>query len=188
MCFRCVTHHAGAAEAGWESPEGPDSVGVMSSGKAKAGGPRWTQTWLGGARSAGVDLGEPGERLGLPGGGSGAVASYGRRLVGLFVDWGLSMLVASLLARSFGWDPSQRSMWTLVVFAIQAWILTALLGTTIGKRLCGIRVIRLDGRPVGLGWALARTLLLVLVVPALIWDRDYRGLHDRAANTVVVNM
>jgi hypothetical protein len=31
-----------------------------------------------------------------------------------------------------------------------------------------------------------RTLLLVLVVPALIWDRDYRGLHDRAANSVVV--
>ncbi|MEU8796712.1 RDD family protein [Spirillospora sp. NPDC048819] len=160
----------------------------MGSGKAKAGGPRWTQTWLSGARSAGADLGEPGARLGLPDKGSGAVASYGRRLVALFVDWGLSMLVASLLARSFGWDPSQRSMWTLIVFGIQVWVLTALLGTTIGKRLCGIHVARLDGRPVGLGWALARTLLLLLVVPALIWDRDYRGLHDRASNTVVVNI
>ncbi|TDD34848.1 RDD family protein [Actinomadura sp. KC06] len=157
----------------------------MSSGK---GGPRWTQTWLGGAPSAGVDLGKPGERIGFPESGSGAVASYPRRLVALFVDWGLSMLVASLLARSLGWNPAERSMWTLVIFAIQAWLLTAFIGVTIGKRLCGIRVARLDGRPVGLVWALARTLLLVLIVPALIWDRDYRGLHDRASNTAVVNI
>ncbi|TYB43642.1 RDD family protein [Actinomadura chibensis] len=157
----------------------------MSGGK---GGPRWTQTWLGGVRSAGVDLGRPGARIGFPESGSGAVASYGRRLVALFVDWGLSMLVASLLARPLGWDPAERSTWTLVVFAVQAWLLTAFLGVTIGKRLCGIRVARLDGRPVGLGWALARTFLLVLVIPALIWDRDYRGLHDRASNTAVVNL
>ncbi|MEU9870569.1 RDD family protein [Actinomadura sp. NPDC048021] len=157
----------------------------MSGGKAA--GPRWTQTWLGGARSAGVDLGEPGKRIGLPESGSGSVAPYGRRLLALFLDWGLSMLVASLLARSFGWDPAERSTWTLLIFGLQAWVLTAFLGTTIGKRLCGIRVARLDGRPVGLGWALARTLLLLLVLPALIWDRDYRGMHDRASNTVVVS-
>jgi uncharacterized RDD family membrane protein YckC len=49
-------------------------------------------------------------------------------------------------------------------------------------------VVRLDGRPVGLLWSLVRTLLLVLVIPALVWDRDYRGLHDRAAGTVVINV
>ncbi|QFG25767.1 RDD family protein [Actinomadura sp. WMMB 499] len=156
----------------------------MSSGK----GPRWTQTWLGGARAAGVDLGQPGERIGFPENGSGAVASYGRRIAALFVDWGLSMLVASLLATSLDWGPPERSTWTLVVFGVQAWLLTSLLGVTIGKRLCGIRVVRLDGRPVGLGWGLARSLLLLLVIPALLWDRDYRGLHDRAANTAVVNI
>ncbi|MFA1547424.1 RDD family protein [Actinomadura chokoriensis] len=162
----------------------------MSSGKGRreAAGPRWTQTWLSGAGAAGADLGRPGERLGLPESGSGAVASYGRRLVALFLDWALSMLVASLLARGLGWDPSERSMWTLVIFGLQAWVLTALLGVTIGKRLCGIRVARLDGRPVGLGWALARTALLLLVLPALFWDRDYRGMHDRASNTIVVNI
>ena len=35
---------------------------------------------------------------------------------------------------------------------------------------------------------LARTFLLCLAVPALVWDRDQRGLHDRAANTVVVRL
>lgn len=161
----------------------------MSSGKQRqAAQARWTQTWLGGARAAGVDLGKPGERLGLPESGSGSAAGYGRRLVALFVDWALSLLVAGLLARAFDWTPSQRSMWTLVIFGIQAWILVSLIGTTIGKRLCGIRVARLDGRPVGLGWGLARALLLIVVVPAMIWDRDYRGMHDRAANTVVLNI
>ncbi|MFB4299476.1 RDD family protein [Actinomadura sp. NTSP31] len=161
----------------------------MSGGKEQqAAGPRWTQTWLGGARSAGADLGRPGERLGLPENGSGAIASYGRRVIALFLDWGLSALVAGLLARTLDWSAPQRSLLTLVVFGIQAWVLTATIGTTAGKRLCGIRVIRLDGRPVGFLMGFARSLLLLLVLPALIWDRDYRGLHDRASNTAVVNI
>jgi uncharacterized RDD family membrane protein YckC len=56
----------------------------------------------------------------------------------------------------------------------------------VGKRVCGLRVARLDGKPVGLGWALVRTLLLLAVVPPLVTDRDSRGLHDRAANTIVI--
>jgi hypothetical protein len=31
-------------------------------------------------------------------------------------------------------------------------------------------------------------LLLLLLIPALIWDRDGRGLHDKAADSVVVNV
>jgi uncharacterized RDD family membrane protein YckC len=31
-----------------------------------------------------------------------------------------------------------------------------------------------------------RTGLLLLVLPAVVYDRDGRGLHDRAAGTVVV--
>jgi uncharacterized RDD family membrane protein YckC len=49
-------------------------------------------------------------------------------------------------------------------------------------------VARLDGRPVGFGWALLRTLLLLAVVPPLVTDRDLRGLHDRAANTIVLRL
>lgn len=160
----------------------------MSSGRQTAGGPRWTQTWLGGARSAGAELGYPGERLGLAEQGPGAVAGYGRRLVALFVDWGVCLLISSFLARAFEISPQGRSLLTLALFALQAVVLTATIGMTLGKRLCGIRVVRLDGRPIGPLWALVRTLLIVAVVPALFWDRDHRGLHDRAADTVVVNL
>src|SRR3954447_20437969 len=127
----------------------------------------WTGSWLGGARSAGADLGYPGEQLGLPESGSGAVASYGRRLVALAVDLFLSAVIAAFLARVFGWDQLTRSWVSTGIFGLQAWLLTGLLGLSVGKRLCGLRVVRLDGKPVGLPWSLVRTLLLLLVVPAL---------------------
>ena len=67
-------------------------------------------------------------------------------------------------------------------------MLTALTGSTVGKRLVGIRVIRIGGGPVGFGWALVRTAILLTVVPPLLTDRDLRGMHDRAANTIVVRI
>jgi uncharacterized RDD family membrane protein YckC len=51
-----------------------------------------------------------------------------------------------------------------------------------------IRCVRAaDGRPVGVPRALLRGVLLALVVPALLMDGDRRGLHDRAAGTIVVS-
>lgn len=142
--------------------------------------------WLGGVRSAGVDLGYPGERLGLPKEGPGSAASYGRRLVALFIDWILAVLAVAFVARLVGYTPPKANPWPLLAFGIETWLLTGLMGVTIGKRLLGLRVVRLDGKPVGLLWSLVRTVLLLLVVPALLWDRDYRGLHERASNTIVI--
>ena len=53
--------------------------------------------------------------------------------------------------------------------------------------LFGIRVIRVD-RPtrVTVLDAAVRTILLLLLVPAFIWDKDGRGLHDRVTRTAVV--
>lgn len=33
---------------------------------------------------------------------------------------------------------------------------------------------------------MVRTALVCLVIPAVVWDRDTRGLHDRAMSTVCV--
>jgi uncharacterized RDD family membrane protein YckC len=35
---------------------------------------------------------------------------------------------------------------------------------------------------------LVRTLLLLLLVPALVFDKDLRGLHDKAARTIVIRV
>jgi len=142
---------------------------------------RWAGSWLNGTLGrpeTGEEDAFPGQRFGLPEKGRGSVASIGRRLLALLLDWLLCTLIALAVFHS--------RWWTLPIFAVETYLLTALTGFTVGKRVLGIRVVRIDGRPVGFIWALVRTLLLLAVVPALITDRDLRGLHDRAANTIVI--
>ncbi len=127
-----------------------------------------------------ADHSYPGERFGFPEHGSGSVAGFGVRLAALVIDWLLCTLIALSALHS--------QLWTIVIFAAEVYILTALTGFTVGKRLLGLRVRRLDAGPVGFGWVAIRTLLLLAVIPAVITDRDLRGLHDRAANTVVVRL
>jgi hypothetical protein len=122
----------------------------------------------------------PGQQFGLSERGPGSVATMARRVVALFIDWLLSMLIAYWLTKS--------QFWTIAVFAVEVYILTALGGITVGKRLVGIRAVRIGGGPIGFGWALVRTAILLTVVPPLLTDRDLRGLHDRAANTIVVRI
>jgi hypothetical protein len=122
----------------------------------------------------------PGQGLGLPERGPGSVASMPRRILALFIDWLLSMLIA------YGLTHSQ--FWTIVVFAIEVYVLTATTGFTVGKRLVGIRTVRTNGGLIGFRWALVRTAILLTVIPPLLTDRDLRGLHDRASDTVVIRI
>jgi hypothetical protein len=122
----------------------------------------------------------PGQGLGLPERGPGSVASMPRRILALFIDWLLSMLIA------YGLTHSQ--FWTIAVFAIEVYVLTATTGFTVGKRLVGIRTVRTNGGLVGFRWALVRTVILLTVIPPLLTDRDLRGLHDRASDTVVIRI
>ena len=147
-------------------------------------------TWVSGPRAAldaaGIDIGYRGERLGLPPEGVGSVAGYGRRFGALFIDWIASALVAHLLFPQFSYGTQQSGVATLIVFFIMKSALTMLGGASFGQRILGIRVIAL-GKPYVNPWrALLRTLLICLVIPAVIWDRDGRGLQDRAAGSVVV--
>jgi uncharacterized RDD family membrane protein YckC len=125
-----------------------------------------------------------------------SAASMGRRLGALLIDWLLCELIVSgwtrhaLFSSGGAADPHYFATlyWTTALFALEVYLLTAISGLTVGKRLLRIRVIRTDGRRPGFGWALVRTLLLFFVVPPLLSDRDLRGLHDRASDTIVVRM
>jgi uncharacterized RDD family membrane protein YckC len=141
---------------------------------------RWVGSWLSGPASAGPDSEYPGQQLGLPETGAGSVASVGRRLGALVIDW----LICELIA----WTAFHNQYLTIVVFAAEVYLLTATTGFTVGKRLLGVRVVRLDGKPVGFGWSAVRTLLFLAVIPPLAFDADLRGLHDKAANTVVIRI
>ncbi|MER6633619.1 RDD family protein [Streptomyces sp. NPDC000987] len=147
-------------------------------------------SWLSGPRAAaedaGVDFGYRGEQLGLPEEGPGSIARPGRRLGALAVDWGLCLLIAYGLI-THGYDRSTGN-WALLVFFVLGVLTVGTVGFTPGKRLFGLRVVALDTGRVQPLRALLRTALLCLAVPALIWDRDGRGLHDRLARTVEVRI
>lgn len=132
-------------------------------------------------RGAGVDLGRPGERLGLPKEGPGSVAGFGRRIGAILIDWAIALVITRIVFDTNAWV-------TLGVFGLEYLITLPLLGATVGMRLLRIGVVTADGLQPGPLMTLVRTILLCLAVPALIWDRDQRGLHDKAAGTVVVRI
>ena len=144
-------------------------------------------SWIEGPGASSRDVGSyPGSRLGMPQRGPGSVARFGRRLVGVMIDWLLCSLVAAALWGYSITGGDSGSFKPLVIFAVQHLILVGTIGFTIGHRVVGLRVVRLGGGLPGFVPALARTILLVLAIPALIWDRDDRGLHDKVAGTVVI--
>jgi uncharacterized RDD family membrane protein YckC len=141
-------------------------------------------------RSSADEDERPGERFGLPEGGPGSVGGWGRRLIGLAIDWIASQLIVAAFVGEAVWTGYGFVQWApLLVLWVQTTLLTGLLGTTIGHRVAGLQVLRTDGvpAPIGLARAALRALLLCLAIPPLIWDGDRRGLHDIAGGAVVVN-
>lgn len=148
----------------------------------------------GAATAAEDDFQYRGNRLGLPEDGPGSVPGVMRRLAGLALDWGLCLLIAWGLygAGVIGSGVASQeeavpmlSNTALVVFAVMSILLLTLFGTTLGRRVVGVGITSTGERP--WPWFVSmtvRTLLLCLVIPAVIYDRDTRGLHDRAAGTV----
>jgi uncharacterized RDD family membrane protein YckC len=147
-------------------------------------------SWLSGPRAAaedaGVDFGYRGQQLGLPEEGPGSIARPGRRLGALAVDWGLCVLIAyGLITDGYG---QATSNWALLLFFLMSVLTVGTVGFTPGKRLFGLRVVTLETGTVNPLRALLRSALLCVAIPALIWDRDGRGLHDRLAGTVEVRI
>lgn len=116
----------------------------------------------------------------------GEVAGLGRRLAALVVDWLASLAVALLLFREATYGSAASSLATLGVFATEVIAFTWLMSASFGQRLLGMQVVALDGSRLSLWRIMLRTLLICLVIPAVVYDSDGRGLHDRAVGSVVV--
>ena len=147
-------------------------------------------SWLSGPKAAleeqGMDFGYPGQRFGLPKQGIGSVARMGRRIIALMIDWIAAILVTHLVFPDLVYGSEVFAAATLGIFAAQVFLLTATTGASFGYKLAGIRLISISSAPITFLKVLVRTALLCLVVPALIWDRDGRGLHDKAVGTITM--
>ncbi|MER6050400.1 RDD family protein [Streptomyces sp. NPDC020883] len=141
-----------------------------------------------------------------------ALAVPGMRLLARFIDY---LVIGVLIAGA--WVPANIWMYSTfkpgdgrgvpVVLGLFAWTLlvglffeplTTAMGGTLGKAICGLRVVHVEtGNKLGFGHALGRWLayLGIGMVPVLglinvlscIWNEPFRQcMHDRAANTAVV--
>jgi len=144
-------------------------------------------SWLEGPGSRNPDAQPPCVRLGLPAEGPGSVSRFGRRAVAIVVDFAICLLIATL----FGYHVADRNdgftgFIPTLVFLVENVLLVGTVGSTVGHKLLGLRVQRLGGGVPGPLLGAVRSALLCLAVPALIWDRDQRGVHDRVPGTVLV--
>ena len=111
--------------------------------------------------------------------------SQGRRMLGVLIDW----LLCVAIAKGF-FDGGQR--WpepfvAPIIFTAQYLLFAALGGATPGHRVVGLKIVRFSdgGMPTPLH-ALIRTGLLVLIVTAITFDHNGRGINERLSNTVLV--
>ena len=111
--------------------------------------------------------------------------SQGRRMLGVLIDWLMSYAIALGFFVEFG-DSSMGAV-VFLVFTAQYLIFAALGGATPGHRIVGLKIVRFSdgGMPTPVQ-ALIRTSLLILIVTAITFDQNGRGINERLSNTVLV--
>ena len=116
-------------------------------------------------------------------------ASWGRRILALFVDWMACLAVVEGLVAVDVLDGNPNGLGTLTLFVLESALFTTLAGGSFGKLATRLRVVRNDGsgQPVSLLRSLGRSVLVALLVPPLL-TFDGRGLHDVAAGTRTVTL
>jgi len=118
---------------------------------------------------------------------SGKTVTLGRRLLAITLDWLACYAIVAALSGGIGQMRPDRSPIILALFFAELLILTALTGASLGQKIFGLRVVRFnDGGAISLLQALVRTFFLVLVVTAVTYDKDGRGIHERLSKTILV--
>jgi uncharacterized RDD family membrane protein YckC len=109
----------------------------------------------------------------------------GRRMLGLLIDWALCYFITW----GFFAEPGTGAFTPIVYFLYlgQYLFFTILGGTTPGHRFVGLRIVRFsDGQLPTPKQALIRTALLAIVVTAITFDQNGRGINERFSGTVLI--
>jgi uncharacterized RDD family membrane protein YckC len=121
-------------------------------------------------------------------------AGFWIRLCASLLDFILVAIVINMLSKVFhGWfSPGGSTPFWFAVYCVVMW---ATKGTTIGGVICGLKLVRLDDRPIDWGLALVRALggFLSFAVAGLgfIWvsfDDERQSWHDKIAGTTIVKV
>ena len=112
--------------------------------------------------------------------------TYARRMSALALDWLACYAIVAAFSGGVDQLNPNNSLYVLFLFFAQTWILIALQGASLGHRVFGMRVVRFeDGGPLSARQGLIRTILLVLVVTAVTFDENGRGIHEWLSGSVL---
>jgi len=121
-------------------------------------------------------------------------AGFWLRLGASLLDVIMVAVMFGMLSGVFGWFLHMNGSFPFW-FALYNIAMWATKGTTIGGVICGLKVVRLDDRPIDWGVAIVRGLgaFLSLVVGGLgfIWvafDDEKQSWHDKIAGTTIVQV
>ena len=112
-------------------------------------------------------------------------ASQGKRFIAICIDWAIAWSMATLLTPSV---IPKSSFSTLLIFFIQVLLVTYLLQSSMGQFLVGIKIIDRNtyGR-IGFSRTLVRTILIVLVLPA-IFTKESEPYHNLLTNSRAIRI
>ena len=115
-------------------------------------------------------------------------ATFLHRLGALLLDF----LLVTVITLPFSHMHFGRSFVLLLVYRVALWSWKA---TSVGGIICGLRVVRTDGKPLAFTDALVRGLAVILSAAAaglgwlwILWDPKRQAWHDKIAGTVVVRV
>ncbi|GAB3650044.1 RDD family protein [Glycomyces tarimensis] len=119
------------------------------------------------------------------------LAGLGERFTALFIDW----VACLVLTYALTWigvtvpDLGGINVFTGLLFIVYYTVALAAGSQSLGMGIMRIACVSTDtGGSLGLGRSLVRAVLLSIVLPALtaLADPFHRGLHDRAAGSVML--
>jgi len=122
----------------------------------------------------------------------GEYAGFWRRFVAWIIDGILLGAVSGILM--FIISAQQTASWlgTVIgiVYIVGFWTWR---GQTPGKMVMGVKIIKTDGSPIGIGRAILRyigylvsAIIIFIGYLMIAWDGRKQGLHDKIAGTYVV--
>ena len=114
-------------------------------------------------------------------------ATLGRRLIGITIDWLACYFIVAGFSGGFGRGTASRPFEVLALFAFEYFLLVALQGQSLGHRAMRMKVITFpEGGPLTFRQALIRTALLLLIVTAITYDENGRGIHERLSRSATI--
>jgi uncharacterized RDD family membrane protein YckC len=116
--------------------------------------------------------------------------SLGRRFAAISLDWFSSYLIAIVFFSGSGTfldRTPHAGTPALIIFFAQYFLLITLQGASAGHRILRMQIVNFkDGGRPNVRQSFIRSLLMIIVITAITYDENGRGIHERLSRTKII--